>query len=406
MSPKIVLLSLLLARGLSKIAAPPEILKITPDFFVSQKLIGNQLSVIVEKKLPGSFCWGFGASVTSGDIFCLQFLGDDLTPTFSDCQLRAMKRPRCRSPSTLWRVKDSEILPTESRVLLERDIKSQPYFPISASSNSFIYLYSNSPKIDWQREASNSFGTKIIEMENSKKSRLLDETEQKKIFLPENIQDLVEKARSYEAKESSSAEILNKKENSIDSNSITSNSKSGQVDLNSSPSPPSESSSAFPVQVNAQNRQQTLAPAPGPVPIETTQQKTANENQTKVQKKVETFSQLQSIPRVSSTLISTSQYSPQPELISKQKNQTSSTLSQQIQNPLPKSSDQPQNQFKSDPTTPPTNPNLSSSTSQKPFIASSSVACKFTKGVCVPLRESILDTFGLMLFLAGMLSAF
>lgn len=388
MTPKLLLLSLLLGRGLSKIAAPSENLKITPDFFVSQKLIGNQLSVIVEKKLPGNFCWGFGASATSGDIFCLQFLGDDLTPSFSDCQLRAMKKPRCRSPSILWRVRDSEISPTESRVLLERDLTSQPYFPISFSSNSFLYFYSNSPKIDWQREGGNTFGTKIIEMENPKKSRLLDETEQKKIFLPESIQDLVEKARSYEAKASS-----------IES-------KSGQMDSSSPPPPPSESSSAFPVQANTQSRQQTSVPAPGPVPIEASQQQTAKENQTKAQKKAEIVSQLQPMPRASSTLISTNQYSPQPESIPKQKYQTASTPSQQIQNPLPKSSDQPQNQFKSDPTPAPSKPSPSSQISQQPSIASSSMACKYSNGVCVPLGGSILASFGLMLLLAGMFPAF
>lgn len=152
-----------LIRG-SPLVMPPNSVEITPQFKVFHSLSGNNFSLLVEKKFPGHFCWGFGETMKTGDIFCVEFKGGDLTPTFSDCELVGKRMPKCVSPSVRWVLKDSDLQPSESRILVTRDISLQSSWKIAPNENVFEWSYSDSPKIEPHKGKNKSFGSSTVKM--------------------------------------------------------------------------------------------------------------------------------------------------------------------------------------------------------------------------------------------------
>lgn len=151
------LLLLLLSPATSAIVMPQNAISITPHFKVHQTLRDKTLTVYLEKMFPGHFCYGFGLDMSKGDMFCVEF-DDSNSMVFSDCYLVGYKRPKCTKPSKLWLLKDSETLAGGTRVLVTRDISSQPHIPINEDSNKMEYSYSDIKKIEAHKGPNKAYG--------------------------------------------------------------------------------------------------------------------------------------------------------------------------------------------------------------------------------------------------------
>lgn len=157
----IPILALLVSSSLCAITRPLSVEPLTPNFAVSQTLVGNTLQVFAEKTRPGHFCYGFGKTMDIGDVFCLEF-DDNKKPIFSDCKLIGHRRPQCSTPSTLWILKDQDLSDNRSRILVERDITKAPILPINAQSNDMIFTYSDTNKLNGHSGDNKARGTQVV----------------------------------------------------------------------------------------------------------------------------------------------------------------------------------------------------------------------------------------------------
>ncbi len=148
---------------------PANYQKFTNDIDLSITINNDVATFFVRKNRKGFLSWGFGKSMSDGDVFLVQTDGGKLT--LLSCKLIGQVAPNC-SANGLWGLVDSQLNSDGTwAVQVTRNIKVTNGITINSGANDIIYNYSDSLVMNghvgstdvrdvktWNLSLNNSFG--------------------------------------------------------------------------------------------------------------------------------------------------------------------------------------------------------------------------------------------------------